>query len=269
MQAIFQGCRHTEIAATTTCGPEQIGVLMLTGGDDASVRQDEVDRQEIVQRQRMLAHQPAEPAAQCETCDTRARNCTASNRQAMQLSFAIEFSPRNARLGTCRPAHRIDMDALHRGKVDHHAAIDRCAPRHIVTAAANGGLETEPLRNADSVGDVGHAATPGDQRRTLVDQAIVNPSGFFIGRVAWPEQLSRKCRAELSGSIHDVQCHGSAPSDGCPDHFRLAHLVQMRRFQLQMNMVHLKWRDAEAPAPYRATCLRGGGATHELQEGSR
>ena len=59
-----------------------------------------------------------------------------------------------------------------------------------ITAATNGRLETKLLRNADGVGDVGHAATSGDQRRPFVDQAIVNGSGFFVGRVARLEELS-------------------------------------------------------------------------------
>ena len=39
--------------------PEQVGMLLLAGGDDTPVRQDQLDRHEVFQGEAMLAHEPA------------------------------------------------------------------------------------------------------------------------------------------------------------------------------------------------------------------
>ena len=61
------------------------------------------------------------------------------------------------------------MNALHERKVDHHAAVDRGAPRDVVTASPDGDFELLIARHLNGIDDVGQTAAAGDERRPLVD----------------------------------------------------------------------------------------------------
>jgi hypothetical protein len=79
-----------------------------------------------------------------------------------------------------RAAVRVDVDAFHRRKVDHQAALDCGFPRHVMSAAANRYLQTEVAREVDSVDDIGHPEAASDQCWASVYQTIVDPSCLVI-----------------------------------------------------------------------------------------
>jgi hypothetical protein len=84
------------------------------------------------------------------------------------------------------------MDSLHRCEVDHQSVVDGCASGHIMTPAANRDLETELTPELDGVDNVGHAAAAGNQRRTLVHEAIMDPSRLIVAGIAGLQQLPRE-----------------------------------------------------------------------------
>ena len=63
--------------------------------------------------------------------------------QAVHLRFAIQLLPQHAALRARRARRDVDVDALHRRQVDHHAAVDRRPAGHVVPAAADGDFEVE------------------------------------------------------------------------------------------------------------------------------
>jgi hypothetical protein len=58
-----------EVPAATAQAPEEIGILGLAGGDQLAFGGDEVDREELVDGQSVLAVQPADAAAEREAGD--------------------------------------------------------------------------------------------------------------------------------------------------------------------------------------------------------
>jgi hypothetical protein len=164
----------------------------------------------------MLAHEPADPAAQRQAGDAGGRDGTTGDRETVQLGFAIELAPCDAALGPHAAGERIDVDAFHRRKVDHDAAVDSRASGHIVAAATNGHLELKLAGHSDGVRDIGHAAASRDQRRPLVDQTVVHFPGIVVSGVTRLEELTQESRVELSGGIHDVQRHGRVSPSRCP-----------------------------------------------------
>ena len=64
VQAVFERRDDAEVTAAAAHSPEQIGVLVLAGGDQLAIRRDEVDGEQVVDRRPVLAHQPADPASQ-------------------------------------------------------------------------------------------------------------------------------------------------------------------------------------------------------------
>jgi hypothetical protein len=93
------------------------------------------------------------------------------------------------------------MDALHRRQVDHQPALGRRAPGHVVAAAADGGFEPVVARQLHGIDDVGHAAAARDQRRALVDEAVVHPAGVLVAGIGRPEELSREDLRQVRGGL--------------------------------------------------------------------
>ena len=98
------------------------------------------------------------------------------------------------------------MNAFHRRQVDHHAAVDRRAPGDIVAAAAHGDLELLLARQFDRVDDVGDTAAPGDQRRPLVDQPVMDFSGILVARIGRLEEHPREGLAEFADRVAQRCC---------------------------------------------------------------
>jgi hypothetical protein len=57
---------HAEVTAAASQRPEQIGVLVLGRPQQLAVRRHDVNREEVVDRQAVLAHQPADATAEGE-----------------------------------------------------------------------------------------------------------------------------------------------------------------------------------------------------------
>jgi hypothetical protein len=115
----------------------------------------------------------------------------------MQLGLAIELTPGDAALRTCRVRLRVDMDPFHGGQINDEAAIDRRAARDIMAPAAHGDFERQPPRESDSVHDIGYSPALRDQRRPLVDEAVMDAPGLVIRDVSRPEKTPRKRRTSL------------------------------------------------------------------------
>jgi len=82
-----------------------------------------------------------------------------------------------------------------------------------VAAATNRYFEAKPAGEIDGVKDIGHAATFDDQRRTFVDEAVVDLAGFLVPRINWPQELSAEGGGELGyGTVNGCdRRHGTLP----------------------------------------------------------
>jgi hypothetical protein len=70
---------------------------------------------------------------------------------------------------------------FHRRQVDHEAAIGDGLAGDVVATAADGHLEVAFAAEADGVDDVSHGVAPGDERRALVDEPVVDTACSVIG----------------------------------------------------------------------------------------
>ena len=138
----------------------------------------------------MLAHEPAKAAPERQARDARRRDHASRRRETMELRFTVELVPREAPLRAGGAGLRIDVNALHERQVDHQAAVDRRAPRDVVTASPDGDFELSIARHLHGIGDVGQTAAAGDERRPLVDETVMDLPGFVITCVARAKELS-------------------------------------------------------------------------------
>ena len=174
MQPELERRRDAEVSAAAANRPEQVGVLVRRGADDAAVGQHQLDTEQVVQRHSMLRHEPAEPAAEREAGHTGGRHDAAGRGEPVHLRFPVELCPERAARSARRACGGVDVHVLHERQVDHQALVDGRPPADVVPAAAYRDLETAVARETHGKRDVGAAAALGDQRGPLVHQAVVN-----------------------------------------------------------------------------------------------
>ena len=156
----------------------------------------------------MLAHDPADPAAEGQPCDAGVGDDAGRHREPERLRLPVELAEQHACLGARDPALGIDSDALHRGEVDHQRVVrDRVAGERVAAAADRNGNTARAggLDGRDHVGDPGAA---GDRGRTPVDRAVPDPPVLVETRIGGTDDLAAECSVvqleRVDGRAHAV-----------------------------------------------------------------
>src|SRR5439155_21916540 len=183
-----------EIAAAAAQAPEQVRLGSLGDVEDLALGGHEFDRHEVVDRQAVRAHEPAEPAAEGQPGNAGRRDDTAGRGEVVDRRLAVELAPGRAALDPHRPRRRVDDDPLHRREVDENAAAGGRPPGDAVTAAPDGDLEAALPAHGEGCHDVRRAAAPQDQRRSLVEAGVVDASDILVAWVPGSDHLARERR---------------------------------------------------------------------------
>src|SRR5262249_53738666 len=122
----------------------------------------------------------------------------------------VQLFPGDTALCPDGPGCRVDADPLHAGQVDHQAAVRDSQARDAVAASAYGDLSSLLTAEIYRVHDVGNGKAPGDERRMLADQAVMDPAGPFVGRVRRPDQVAGERRSYVVGNP-DAAAHPVPP----------------------------------------------------------
>ena len=166
-----------EVAAAAAHAPEEVGVLVRARLHELALGRDEVDRDELVDREPVLAHDPADPAAERQPGDAGVRDDPGRHREPERLRLPVELAEQDARLHARGALLGIDAHALHRREVDHQRVVGDRKARERVPAAAHGDRQAArapELHRGDHVRDAGAAS---DQRRMPVDRAVPDLAG--------------------------------------------------------------------------------------------
>ena len=210
VQIELEGGDDAEIASAAAQAPEEVGVLRRARGEDLAVGGDHLGRAQVVAGQAVLAHQPADPAAQREAGDAGGRDQAPGSGESVLLGRRVELPPGDAALGGGGAAAHIHRDALHRREVDDDAVVAGREAGNAVAAAAHGDVEPLAAREADCVAHVGGIGAAGDHRRAGVMGAVPDRTSLVVGAVAGPDQLSVQPVLELlqrCRSKHSLRSH--------------------------------------------------------------
>ena len=142
VQPVREGRGDAEVPAAAAQRPEQIGVRVGVDLEHLAVGRDELDREQVVRGQSVLRHQPAEAAAEGQPGDPGRRDGAARDGEPVRARGVVQLAPEHAALGPHGRLLGVDLDALHLGEVDHHAAVRDRAAGDVVAAAADRHLET-------------------------------------------------------------------------------------------------------------------------------
>lgn len=188
VQLKLERCGHAEVPATATQRPEQVGVLAFAGGHELAIGGHQVDGEQVVAGEAVLAHQPAEAAAERQTADAGVGHGTAGRGEPEGLGLAVKLAPEHAALRLDRAGGGVDAGGLHQGQVDHQATVAGGKASRAVAAAADGDQEFVLAREIDRLDDVGHPGALGDQAGALVDHPVPELARRIVARVMRTQQ---------------------------------------------------------------------------------
>jgi hypothetical protein len=143
---------------------------------------DELGGEQVVTRQAVAAHQPAQPTAEGEPGDAGVGDDAAGGGQPVGLGARVELSPQCTRLGLGGGAGGVDPDGRHGGQVEHQAVVATGGARDAVPATAD--RDGQALLEAcpQGGGDVGGVRAARDECRVPVDRAVPQgPGGVVAG----------------------------------------------------------------------------------------
>ena len=212
---------HAKVATAPTQRPEEIRMLTRAGGDKPTIRQDDVDLQEVVDRQAVLAREVARAPAQGKARDTGGGHDAKGHGKSERVGGMIDIARRATSINTNGSVRRIDTYALHQRQVDDQSVITAAKARAVVSATANGDEQSVVASELHRADDIGCIDALRDQARPLVDHAVVEAAYFVIRRVVGLDHRAAHAGDErLDGLARDVgfgyfRCdyHGNTPED--------------------------------------------------------
>jgi hypothetical protein len=198
MEPILERRDDAEVAAPAPQRPEEIGVLRRAGLLELAVGRHHVGGDQVVDGEPVLAHQPAQAAAQRQPADPRVGDGAAGRGEPERLRLMIELAPEHAALRPGRAGGRVHVDALHRGQVDDQATVVGAVARRSVAAAAHGHHDAGRPCEVERLLHIGDAGAARDERRPAVDVAIPHASGGLVAALLTLNQLATQSAPEAA-----------------------------------------------------------------------
>jgi hypothetical protein len=195
-----------EVPAAAAQRPEQVGVIIGRRPHDLALRGDHLGLYEIVDGEPVLAHEPADAAAQAEAADAGVAHDAARGSQTVRLCLVVDISPQRTTLDEGRAVDGIDGDGAHRRQVDHDSVVAQRGAGHVVAPASYGDLEVAVAGEAHRCGHICGATAAGDQPRSSVDRAVPYGSGAVVVMVVGGDEVAAEPGNLDRGSL----CHRSS-----------------------------------------------------------
>jgi len=180
----------SEVAAAPADSPEQIRVLGGTRPHEVTASGNHVHRQQLVDGEPVLAHQPAQAAAEGQAGDTGMGHNPRRRREPVPLRGAVKIAEQRPGLHARRASFGINPDAVHQRQVDDKSVVADGVPGEAVPAAADGHQDIVPPCEANCGRHVVSFGTARDQARVSADRAVPHPSRLVVGLVARSNQLA-------------------------------------------------------------------------------
>ena len=138
-----------EVAAAAAQPPEELRLGLGVDVHPLAVGGHQVDGEQVVHGQAVLAHEVPEPAAERQPADAGVADDAARGGEPERLGGAVELAPEEP-AGRPRGARRrIDPDRLHQREVDHQPAVADGVTGDGVPAAAHRDEQVALPREAD------------------------------------------------------------------------------------------------------------------------
>jgi hypothetical protein len=187
-----------EVSGAAAQPPEQVGVLAVAGCEDVAARRDDIGRDQLIDGEPVLAHQPADAAAQRQTGEPGVRDDAGRYGQPERLRLAVELAEANPGLRPDRAAREVDSYPVHQREVDDHAAVADGQAGEAVSAAAHGRRQAGSTGEPDGLDHVGYPCATCDDGREAVDRAVPHRAVHLVRGIGGEDQLAPEPGGELS-----------------------------------------------------------------------
>ena len=191
-------------------------MLVRAGADHLPVGQNHLRCLERVDRQAVMAHQPADAAAERQAADTRMRHLARGHRQSVLLRGRVELAEQRP---TADPDDRtlwVDVDGIQCAQVDAHSAVAHRAARDRVPAGADGERQPSRAGRPDGRRHVVGIGRVDDRRRTTIDRTVPTRACAVVVGVGGLDERAH----EASGAQLGREWRGGNYGDGHDDHGR-------------------------------------------------
>ena len=187
---------HTEVAAPSAQGPEEVRVPFFVRGHEAAVRKHDVGLDQVVDRQAERPGHVADASAEGQAANAGRGDDPERGYEAEGLSGVVDFAEERPAQHVCDSRIRIDDHAAQCREVDHEAVVDAPEAGTVVCATAHGDLQPRLTTDVDGGHHVGCVQALCDQARTLVDHRIEELPGGVVLSVARSNQPAPGTGAE-------------------------------------------------------------------------
>ena len=214
----LEGGDHPEVAASAAQRPEQLGVLLLGGGDHVTGRGDHLGRHEVVAAQAGPRGQPPHAAAQRQPTDTRVADEPARHGQLVLGGGGIHCRPGRPTSTAGPPCGGVHGDVAEPPEVDHDRTVGHGMTGVTVAASAHGHLHPVPARLGQQLADLGRRLRLHDDGRSAPDVPVPDRSrdGGVIAVVPRRQHRPRARPSQIQdGGVVDNR-HGPASEASCP-----------------------------------------------------
>src|SRR3546814_4060961 len=123
------------------------------------------DLEEVVDREAVLAHQPADATAKGQPGDPGVAHDSAGGGQTVRLRLVVDVTPQRATLHPGPAVRGIDPHGPHRREVDDHSVVAGGGARHVVAAAPDCDLQIVVAGETPRRDPVGAPDASSDQSR--------------------------------------------------------------------------------------------------------
>ena len=213
IEPVLEAGDDAEVAAAAANRPEQVGVLGLAGDQLAPVGGHDLDRDERIDREAVLADEPADAAAEGQPGDADRAGVAERRGQAMGGGRLGELDRGQAGLCPGNPRIGVDVQAAHVGEVEDDAAVDGAVAGEAVAAAADRELELVVAGERDGPCNVARVGRADDRERSGVDCGLVHLAGGLVFVVARQDHAAGQAAGERV-EIHRLVNEGAAQDPG-------------------------------------------------------
>ena len=190
--------RHdAEAAAAATERPEQVGMAIGVCDDHLAVRRHDLDGEQAVNGETVLADEVADAAAERDPADAHRTRVTEAGREAVLADRHRVGARGHAPTRPGRPCLRVDVQHREVTDVDHDTAVDHAVPGTAVATRSDGDLEAGFAGEGDGGAHVVRVRDPDDDGRAAVDAAEDDgPGRVVVAVVGGTDEGAAERRAE-------------------------------------------------------------------------
>jgi hypothetical protein len=169
-----------EVAAAAPQRPEQVLILIVARSHQAAVGQNDVGRQQIVDRQPQAARQVAEATAQGQTTHSGRRDHASRRGHAERVGRVVDVTPRGAASDPGDPLVRVDHNVLHHRQVDDQTAVHRAEARNAVAATPNREVQSPVPGGGDRSHHIGRVHASDDGTGLAVVHGVIDGASVVV-----------------------------------------------------------------------------------------